>query len=147
MRLNVKDVLKDIDGTAMGDMVHVPGEGTKTLVNPDGSKVPLTIMKVAIRALTAPDEKISGEEKLKRSILAEKIYNANPFVDLTSEEITLIKDRVDKTFTLPYLYKAAVDVLDPKTPKEKLKSVDDPDTEEDNTPETAPAKKSRRKRS
>lgn len=60
---------------------------------------PLLLDKVCVNALLSdtPDEKISGEAKLVRFKLAKRIYGASE-IDITAEEIVLIKDRVGKQY-------------------------------------------------
>lgn len=60
---------------------------------------PLTLDKVCVNAILSeiPDEKTTGEQKLQRFKLAKKIYGAGE-IDIASEEIVLIKDKVGKLY-------------------------------------------------
>jgi hypothetical protein len=60
---------------------------------------PLLLDKVCVNAVLSeiPDEKTTGESKLLRFKLAKKIYGASE-VEVTAEEIVLIKDRVGKQY-------------------------------------------------
>ena len=69
----------------------------KVFVNDD--KTDLTLMNVACNALFAniEEEKIDGQEKLKRYELASKIIK-NPKLDLMAEEIVKIKELTAKVY-------------------------------------------------
>ena len=69
----------------------------KVFVNDD--KTDLTLMNVACNALFAniEEEKIDGQEKLKRYELASKIIK-NPKFDLMAEEIVKIKELTAKVY-------------------------------------------------
>jgi len=56
---------------------------------------------------------LTGEEKLKRFALAKKVHDAPETVDLTAEDIVLIKDCVNKLYTT-LIYARLVEALDPK---------------------------------
>jgi hypothetical protein len=65
----------------------------------DEGDVPATLRSVIISALMLnTNEKIIGEEKLRRWLLAQRIYQAVECVDLTVEEIVLIKQVVGSIF-------------------------------------------------
>ena len=77
---------------------------TITTINGEDVKDPeteksVTIASAAVEALLANynDEQISGEDKLKRWNLAQKV-NGGGDVDLTVEELALIKEVVGKGF-------------------------------------------------
>lgn len=57
-------------------------------------------------------EKIDGDEKVKRFKLAEKIYDANGEINLQSEETTLIKTLIPKAFSV-LVTGRALEILDP----------------------------------
>ena len=86
MKIDFSTVLVDIEGKALDS-------------SPE-DKTPATVSKVAIEALLATfsDETIEGAEKLKRWELASKIKNAVSLVDITVEEITLVKKLIGKAF-------------------------------------------------
>ena len=79
----------------------------KGIVDLDGKVInslsgePATVRGVVIEALLATfndETHLSGEEKLKRWELASKIKNTADPVELTAEEITLIKKLVGKAY-------------------------------------------------
>jgi len=72
-----------------------------TYTDGEGVKHDLTAKKVAIEALQAnyPDEpNVSGEEKLKRFNLADRI-NKEVKLDITEGDITLLKTLVPKCYS------------------------------------------------
>ncbi len=80
----------------------------------------LTLKEVCVNALQLifTDEKaISGLEKLKRGILAEKIFLSEKPLELNAVEITTIKDLVAKAYG-PLVVLRAWKVLDPASVKD-----------------------------
>ena len=77
----------------------------------------VTLKTICINSLMSgyEDEKnLSGEEKLKRGLLAERIYTAKKIVDLTVEELKLLKDLIGKNPQYNPLYiMRAYELLDP----------------------------------
>lgn len=62
------------------------------------SKEPFSLKDAAIEALLVPEENQAGEEKVKRYLIATRIY-ANPDgVDFTVEEIATIKKVIGKGY-------------------------------------------------
>jgi len=98
-RLNVE--VNDLDG--------------KAVLDPDSGK-PATLKSATTSALLfqgQDDSKMTGDQKLARFALAKKVHDASDTVDLTAEEIVLIKECVNKIFT-PLVYGRLVEALDPK---------------------------------
>ena len=96
---------KQLDGTEFKDST--------------GKVVPLTLRAAAETALMAsyPDEQnLSGQEKLKRYILATKIEKATKTLDLTTDEVTLLKTLIAKAYG-PLVVGEAWAVLDPASVK------------------------------
>lgn len=100
---------------------------TRVLKNFDGSEimhgnttVPFTLSLCAVNALVsgANDPNLSGDQQLKQYLLAEKIDGK--VVDLTSEEISLIKERINKTYNAPLIAGQALKMLDPVQAKNAL---------------------------
>lgn len=102
MKLLVTQVLKQRDGTSMKD-------------NVDGKAIDAILRVALINALEAPLETDRNEqpiEKYKRSKLADRVYE-NDEVELSIEDIALIKDRVGKVFG-SYVVKVVWDLLEEK---------------------------------
>lgn len=63
----------------------------------------LTIKDLMVKALCAAykgEEHLEGPEKLKRGVLAQKIYTSDTEVELTAEEVALIKQLIGKGFVV-----------------------------------------------
>ena len=84
MLVKVNVPLKTMDGQVMKD-------------NVDGQAVDATVKLVIVNAVLAPVQKESGIEKVKKYELAKKIYTSDE-VELTAEEISLIKETVGENF-------------------------------------------------
>ncbi len=83
MKINTQSVMKNFDGSEIKDRDK-----------------PVTLRSVCVNALTvpeAPGAAVSGEEKLKRYMLAQRIYGEDE-VDLTAEQVTLIKTLVSVSY-------------------------------------------------
>ena len=94
---------------------------SKVLVTLDGSNLMengqgITIGSVCYTALLTmmPDDKTSGEEKIKRFMLATAIYAAKESLDLPIEDIVKIKKLVGELCT-PIVVAQVWPVLDGKT--------------------------------
>lgn len=75
---------------------------------------PFTLKEACVQALTSMvDERASGEEKVRRAVLAEQIYKSNGQVDFPVEDVALIKKLIGISGS-PLVVKQAWDVLDPK---------------------------------
>jgi len=78
-----------------------------------------TLRKVCIEALWNPlkgDENASAEQKTKCAMLAIRIGDKE-VVDLSAEEVALIKDRVNRAYPHPGIVARAHALLDPPAPK------------------------------
>ena len=85
-------------------------------VDDKGQPVVLTVGKICINALMQPqtgDENEAGEEKIKRAVLAERIFKKED-VKLTSEETSLIKKRVNRANTSPLIVRQVWEALEKK---------------------------------
>jgi len=87
MKINVNQVLKNLAGETLKD-----NDGT-------GKAIDATLKLAIINSVLAPvqNKNESGVEKVKKYELAKKVY-ANDEIDLTAEEITLIKQRVGEVY-------------------------------------------------
>jgi hypothetical protein len=73
----------------------------------------ITLGMVALRALTVPEQGLSGEEGLKRGQLALMVYRS-PGAELTAEEVSLIKKQIAKFYSSLVIARA-FPMLDPAT--------------------------------
>ena len=74
----------------------------------------LTLKDVSANALLGnyQDEKIDGEEKLKRFLLATKIYESNGELELSIDEVKMTKDLIAKGYST-LVTGRALQILDP----------------------------------
>ena len=94
MKIDVTQKLLTIDGSAMKDM------------DSKGDAVDATIKLAMVNALLAPTpqgEQETGVDKIKKYELAKMIYKAEGEVDITVEDISLIKKAVEKAFPSPII--------------------------------------------
>lgn len=87
MKKNFKQNLVDFRGVLLVDR------------NEKGEDTPITLDTVSINSLLVTDEesaRLSGMEKMKRFTLAQKIYTNPEEVEVTEEEVQLIKDQIGK---------------------------------------------------
>lgn len=102
MKLNVTQVLKQRDGTPMKDVI-------------DGNAIDAILRVAIINALEFSLEQDKNEQPIKkyeRSKLADRVYE-NDEVELSIEDVALIKDRVGKVFG-SYVVKVVWDLLEEK---------------------------------
>lgn len=99
MKLSLNVEVKDFKGEVMFE--------------DDSNKIALTVLKVCLsvlgRALDG-DVKMKGEEKLKLFKLGMKLTDSGE-VELSSEDIVLIKNRVNKIYS-PIVYGRCCEVLE-----------------------------------
>lgn len=108
---------KYLDGTKMvgPEKTEPDGEGGEETIPGE----PLTLKMICEKVLTVqqplrPGEKdIEVEEKLQRADVAMRIFKEKGKVDLTAEEIVLLKKLIGKNGG-PLIVRQAFDVLDPK---------------------------------
>ena len=79
---------------------------SKQFKNFDGTTIPekagedksFTLATASINAVMNPEEKLSGEDSVKRLDLATAIYAATKPLELTSEQVSLIKAQIAKVY-------------------------------------------------
>ena len=103
MLVNVNQVLKTIEGEAMKDMV-------------DGQAVDATVKMALINAILSPVQKENGVDKVKKYELAKKIHNSTGLVDLSAEEIALLKKLIGEIYP-PITVGQSYGILDPHSEK------------------------------
>ena len=88
------------------------------MVGPDGKPVELTLATVAENVLTSSfqdEPNLKGDEKVKRFVLATKIYDdatAKKNTDISADDITLLKTLIAKAYN-PLVTGQAWKMLDP----------------------------------
>jgi len=84
--------LKTMSGEVMKDM------------DEKNEAVDATLKMAVVNALLAPQkEQESGVDKIKKYELAKMVFKAEGEVDVTAEDITLIKKAVEKAFPSPII--------------------------------------------
>ena len=92
MKIDFTQKLTTLDGNAMKD------------VDGKGDAVDATLKLAVVNALLAPQkEQESGVDKIKKYELAKMVFKAEGEVDVTAEDITLIKKAVEKAFPSPII--------------------------------------------
>ena len=76
-------------------LVNIAGESLKETVN--SVEMDVILRTVVVNALLSPVEKDTGMKKMEKEELARKIYQ-NDSVDLTIEQVKLIKDRIGEMY-------------------------------------------------
>ena len=92
MKVKLNTELKDFEGNAV---IFSMATTEKEAVN-------ATLGRMMIESLLATfrdEENLSGDEKLKRWQLAIKIKNADVMVELTVEEVALVKKLIGKAYS------------------------------------------------
>jgi hypothetical protein len=102
MKIDVTQTLKTISGESLKD------------VDEKGSAIDATLKLAIVNSLLSPNsqEQESGVDKIKRYELAKMVYKADGEVDLTAEDITLIKVAVNKTFPAPIIVGQIYELLE-----------------------------------
>jgi hypothetical protein len=111
--INFATVITNEDGKPIIECTDPP-----TVVSTDPackSKRDVTLGILAFRALSFPEQGVSGEDNLLRGNLALRVYKAGE-LQLSVEEIALIKKRIGAVFT-PVLIARCFPLLDPATAK------------------------------
>ena len=83
---NLNKTFKNVDGTE--------------IVDPQTKDV-IKLSVICINALLTPredDNKLSGVDKVKRWKLAQEIYSKPEEIDLSAEDVTLLKDLIAKSY-------------------------------------------------
>lgn len=106
--INFNQVLKNIiDGEDMTENVRRANGKVET--------IPFTLLRACLTALggTAANEPpASANDQLQRFLLAEKINGIGP-VELSADEIVLIKERLAKAYTAAAVVGQAIKLVDP----------------------------------
>ena len=96
MKINFNVGLKNLEGKALKDKEKV-----------------LTLKDVSTNALLGNyKEEIDGSEKLKRFLLATKIYESNGEIELENDDVKLVTDLIAKGYSV-LVTARALQILDP----------------------------------
>ena len=112
MQVNFLIEIEDLDGQPIPT---VDNDGKPTNKN-------VTLKSISVNALqniTQEDAKMTGEEKVKRFTLAEKIYKADAPIDVSAKDVVTLKELIGKMYA-PLIVARAWEILEP-APKEAAK--------------------------
>ena len=98
MKINVDETLKTLDGQTMMD-----NDG-------NGNAVEASLKTLLVNAVLAPTKDEKGVDKVRKYELAKLIFKGGE-VDLTAEDITLIKKQVGENFA-PIVVGQVWDILE-----------------------------------
>lgn len=88
----------------------------------------VTLKSVSVNALYSmleDEKKLSGEDKVKRHIIAEKIYKSTGAIDIKAKEIVLLKELIGKIYS-PLIVARSYELLE----KEEEDGTNQPDSTE-----------------
>tara|TARA_R110000744_G_scaffold228_2_gene860 strand:- start:5496 stop:5843 length:348 start_codon:yes stop_codon:yes gene_type:complete len=113
MKVNVKELVKELNGEPFLEKIvkAVDDKGNATEV----VEKPVIVGKLMINALMAnyrDDDKCSGEDKIKRYKLSEKIQESTDSIEISVDDISFIKKYVNKAGFSPLLYTRVHQVLE-----------------------------------
>ena len=111
MELNLNQALRSLNGS---DILSPLEEGEE-------ERKPFLMRTVCINALLEPhpeDKNLTGEKKAKRYHLAMEIYKTKGKIDLSIDDIKLLKDLIGR-MPSPLIVGQAFNILDP--PKKEIK--------------------------
>lgn len=124
MKIKLNYVFKTLDGTALTNRItEKDKEGKDVIVQKD-----ITLRQICENALlverTDPRtgqmiKPINGVEKMQRYNLALQIHNAKSEIDLSVDDIKLLKDLIAEIGS-PLIVGQAWNILDPREPKETI---------------------------
>jgi hypothetical protein len=86
MFVDVSKELKTISGDVMKD------------TDSKGNAISATVKMAIVNAILSPDQKDKGVDKVRKYELAKRVHTALTKIDLSPEEIVLIKDTVGELY-------------------------------------------------
>lgn len=111
MKRNLKTPLQFLDGKPLLEAIKI---GTDEAGRDIIEQHPITLAGIAVNALLAQHEDertLPGADKVKRYKLAQKIYDALGEMDVTAEDVALLKTLIGKTYP-PLLVGLAWQILE-----------------------------------
>ena len=67
-------------------------------VDGNGNAVPATVKMALVNAVLAPERDEKGIQKIQKYELAKRLYQAEKEVEVTAEEVVLMKKRVEELY-------------------------------------------------
>ena len=133
MKVDLNHKFKTLDDKVVKEQVIDQDESGNPIRDKDGFPLlkigsPFTLRKACERALldtpadpkTGRPEQLSADDKLKRWGIAQRIHASNSTIELSAEEIVLLKELINKKYPSPLTVAQAYEALDP-TGKDKKK--------------------------
>jgi len=102
MKIDITQVMTAYDGTPIKETLA------------DGKTAELTLKEVVCRALARPEQGLDWKEEIRRDDLCREIYRSEKTVELTADDVTLIKGLVSKFGWSPSVSGAAHKMIDPR---------------------------------
>lgn len=132
MKVDMNHKIRELDGSVAKERIPDLGDDGNPKRDAQGFPLlkvgkPLTLRSICVRVLTSPpssgvdkmtgrEKEVRAEENLKYAVLAERIHKSNGLIDLSAEDIVLLKDFTNKSFNRsPLIVKQVYDTLDPTT--------------------------------
>lgn len=110
MQLNLTDTVKQLDGET--DMMEVVVDYSKPQIGDEVATMrkPITIRSVILTALSFNDPTVSGEERVRRTLLAEEAFKTDN-MEFDEATVELLKTLVEKTQPHPFIFTHMIRLL------------------------------------
>lgn len=95
--------------------VQLDDQGNPVMVN---RPVELTVRDLLLSAYAQPVPKLSLTEKVARGVMAQRIYEAERYLDMTANDVVKAKDLLNETVGHPVIMMRMVALLDPPSIRE-----------------------------
>lgn len=133
MKIDFSKILIGLDGEAITEFekeeptIEVPEEIQKSInlinqyLNKDRKQIDIHLRKVCFRAMKAQvkgQENMEPEEKYKRGKLAERIFDSTEPLEITPEELKMIREQIGKVYSIDVMA-PCWDLLDVKEKAEE----------------------------
>lgn len=100
MKIDVSQPLKSLKG----EPIQERKSPTEVVV--------LKLSHIMIEALLRPDEKASGMDKMHRFDFAQKVYKAEGIMEISAEDIVMLKVLINARFSEPLIVGQVFSILD-----------------------------------
>jgi hypothetical protein len=118
-KINLLYKFIDLEGKSIPKSTEPEEKDENGKVTKEAVVIPFLLKDVIIEGLTAVDppgsqgaKPIDASEKMKRWNLTKKVYDSDT-IELTSEEITLVKEQINKRYPSPLIVGQSIEQLDP----------------------------------
>lgn len=127
MKIDFSKTINDFSGEPLQDYRIYPNNQKVGIVDDAGAPQHMTLKVLCIRALMEEDAALKAEDKLHRNQIGEQIFAADDELDLSVDDVSMLKKLVDKSEygKNPRVLAQAWKLLDP--PAEPKKEESQPD--------------------